>query len=156
MVFPVVTYWCKSWTIKKVGHRKTEAFKLWCWRRLLRVPWTTNRSNQSILKEINPEYSFEGLTLKLQFFGHLMWKSYSLENSLTLGKTKANGERGNRGWDSWIASLKPWSWHEQTLRDSERQWSLECCSPCDCRVREYWATEQHQWTTIFRNMDGTQ
>ena len=72
MVFPVVMYECKSWTIKKTEHQKTDAFKLWCWRRLLRVPWTERRSNQSILKEINPEYSLERLILKLQYFGHLM------------------------------------------------------------------------------------
>ena len=72
MVFPVVTYGCESWTVKKVEHQKIDAFELWCWRRLLRVPWTARRSNQSILREINPEYSLEGLMLKLQYLGHLM------------------------------------------------------------------------------------
>ena len=72
MVFPVVMYGCESWTIKKPAHRRIDAFKLWCWRRLLRVPWTARRSNQSVLKEINPEYSLEGLMLKLQYLGHLM------------------------------------------------------------------------------------
>ena len=83
MVFPVVMYGCESWTIKKAEHQSADAFELWCWRRLLRVPWTARRSNQSTLKEINPEYSFERLTLKLQlqYFGHLMQRAYSLEKT---------------------------------------------------------------------------
>ena len=87
MVFPVVMYECESWTIKKAEHQRIDAFELWCWRRLLRVPWTARRSNQSILKEIRPEYSLEGLMLKLkfQYFGHLMQKSDSLEKTLMLG-----------------------------------------------------------------------
>ena len=88
MVFPVVMYGCESWTIKKTEHQKIDAFELWCWRRLLRVLWTTERSNQSILKEINPEYSLEGLMLKLklQNFGHPMQKDFSFEKTLMLGK----------------------------------------------------------------------
>ena len=88
MVFPGVMYGCESWTIKEAEHRRIDAFELWCWRRLLRVPWTARRSNQSILKEINPEYSLEGLILKLkfQYFGHLMRRIDSLEKTLTLGK----------------------------------------------------------------------
>src|SRR5574342_34315 len=88
MVFPVVMYGCESWTIKKVEHRRIDAFELWCWRRLLRVPWTARRSNQSILKEISPGYSLEGLMLKLklQYFGHLMQRVDSLEKILMLGK----------------------------------------------------------------------
>ena len=90
MVFPVVTYGCESWTIKKAEHQKIDAFEQWCWRRLLRVPWTARISNQSILREINPEYSLEGLMLKLkfQYFGHLMRIADSLEKSLMLGKIK--------------------------------------------------------------------
>ena len=90
MVFPVVMYGCASWTIKKVEHWRIDAFKLWCWRRLLRVPWMARRSNQSILKEINPQYSLEGLMLKLklQCFGHLMQRVDSLEKTLLLGKTE--------------------------------------------------------------------
>ena len=90
MVFPVVMYGCKNWTIKKAKQWRTDAFELWCWQRLLRVPWTARRSNQSILKEISPEYSLEGLMLKLklQYFGHLMWRSNSLEKTLMLGKTE--------------------------------------------------------------------
>ena len=96
MVFPVVMYGCESWTIKKGEHRRTDTFKLWCWRRLLRVPWTTRRLNQSILKEINPEYSLEGLMLKLklQYFGHLMQKADSLGKSLMLGKIEGGRRKG--------------------------------------------------------------
>ena len=95
MVYPVVMYGCESWTIKKAEHR-IDAFELWCWRRLLRLPWTARRSNQSILKEINPEYSLEGLMLKLklQYFGHLMGRTDSFEKTLTLGNTE-----GRRRWD---------------------------------------------------------
>ena len=98
MVFPVVIYGCKSWTIKKAEHSRNDAFELWCWRRLLRVPWTARRSNQSIPKEINPEYSFEGLMLKLklQYFGHLMQRANSLEKTLMLERLRA-GEVGSRG-----------------------------------------------------------
>ena len=96
MVFPVVTYGCESWTIKKAEHWWIDAFELWCWRRLLRVPWTARRSNQSILKEISPEYSLEGLMLKLklQYFGHLMWRTDSLEKTLMLGKIEGGRRRG--------------------------------------------------------------
>ena len=99
LVFPVVMYRCESWTIKKAEHRRTDAFELWCWRRLLRVPWTTRRSNQSILKEISPEYSLERLMLKLklQYFGHLMLRTDSLEKTLMLGRLKAGREGDNRG-----------------------------------------------------------
>ena len=93
MVFPVVMYGCENWTIK-AEHQRIDAFELWCWRRLLRVPWTARRSNQSILKEISPEYSLEGLMLKLQYFGHLMQRMDSFEKILLLGKI----EGGSRGW----------------------------------------------------------
>ena len=104
MVFPVVTYGCESWTIKKAEHQIIDAFELWCWRRHLRVPWTARRSNQSILKEINPEHSLEGLMLKLQYFGHLRQTANSLEKSLMLGKIKGRKEeRASEdemaGWD---------------------------------------------------------
>ena len=96
MVFPVVMYGCESWTIKKVECRRIDAFELWCWRRLLSVPWTARRSNQSILKEISPEYSLEGLMLKLklQYFGHLMQRTDSLEKTLMLGKIEGRRRRG--------------------------------------------------------------
>ena len=98
MVFPVVMYGCESWTIKKVERQRIDAFELWCWIRLLRIPWTARRSNQSILKEISPEYSLEGLMLKLklQYFGHLMQRTDSLKKTLTLGKTEGRRRRGQQ------------------------------------------------------------
>ena len=112
MVSPVFMYGCESWTIRKAECQSIDAFELWCWRRLLRVPWTARRSNQSILKEISPEYSLEGLTLrlKLQYFGHLMQRANSLEKTLMLGKMKVVGEGDNRGWDGWTASPTQWTW----------------------------------------------
>ena len=109
MVFPVVMYRCESWTVKKAERRRIDAFELWSWRRLLRIPWTAMRSNQSILKEISPEYSLEGLMLKLklQYFGHLMRRADSLEKTLMLGKIEG---RGRRGWDGWMASPTQWTW----------------------------------------------
>ena len=96
MIFPVIMYQCESGNIKKAEHWRTDAFELWCWRRLLRIPWTARRSNQSILKEIYPEYSLEGLMLKLklQYFGHLMWRADSLEKTLMLGKIEGGKRRG--------------------------------------------------------------
>ena len=107
MVFPVVMYRCESWIINKAG-----AFELWCWRRLLRVPWTARRSKQSILKEISPEYSLEGLMLKLklQYFGHLMGRTDSFERPWCWERLKVGREGDNRGWDGWIASLTWWTW----------------------------------------------
>ena len=98
MVFPVVLYGCESWTIKRAEHQKIDAFELWCWKRLLRVPWTTRRSNQSILTEISPEYSLEGLMLKLklQYFGHLMQRTDSLVKTLMLGKIEVGRRRGRQ------------------------------------------------------------
>ena len=98
MVFPVVMYGCESWTIKKAEHRRIDALKLWCWRRLLRVPWTSRRFNESILKKISPGCSLEGLMLKLevQYFGHLMWRADSLEKTLMLGKIEGRKRRGRQ------------------------------------------------------------
>ena len=98
VVFPVVMYGCESWAIKKAEQKRIDAFEIWCWRRLLRVPWTTRRSNQSVLKEISPEYSLEGLMLelKLQYFGHLMWGADSLEETLVLGKIEVRRRRGQQ------------------------------------------------------------
>ena len=112
MVFPVVMYRCESWTIRRLGTKEIYAFELWCWRRLLRVPWTARRSNQSILKEIDREYSLEELMLKLklQYFGHLMRRADSLEKILMLGRLKSGEEGDSRGWDGWIASLTQWTW----------------------------------------------
>ena len=97
VVFPVVMYECESWTIKKAECWRIDAFELWCWKRLLRVPWTARRSNQSILKEINPEYSLEGLMLKLQYFGQLMPRADLLEKTLMLGKIEGRRGMGDRG-----------------------------------------------------------
>ena len=94
MVFPVVMYRCESWTIKKAEHLRIDAFELWCWRRLLKIPWPARRSHQSILKEINPEYSLEGLLLKLKYFGHLMQRAYSLKKTLMVGKIEGRKRRG--------------------------------------------------------------
>ena len=105
MVFPVIMYRCESWTIKKAEHWRIDTFELWCWRRLLRVPWTAGRSNQSILKEINPEYSLEGLMLKFQYFGHLMRRTGSLEKTLKLERLKAGREGDDRGWDRWLDGI---------------------------------------------------
>ena len=129
IVFPVVTYGCESWTIKKAERRKTGAFELWCRRRLLRVPWTARRSKQSILKEINSEYSLEGLMLKLklQSFGHVMWRASSLEKTWCWERVRAGGEGDNRGWDGWVESATQWTW---VWANSGIQWrSLAWCSP---------------------------
>ena len=118
MVFPVVMYGRESWTMKKTERRKIDAFDLWCWRRLLRVPWTVRWSNQSILKEINPEYSLQWLMLKLQYFGHLIWRAYS--------------------WHHWLNGHE----FEQTSGDSEGQGNQVCCSSWGRRVGHNLATEQ--------------
>ena len=111
MVFPVVMSGCQSWTMKKAEHRRIDAFELWCWRRLLRVPWTARRSNQSILKEISPGCSLEGLMLKLkhQYFGHLMWRADSFEKTLMLGKIEGR-RRGQQRMRWWMASPTRWTW----------------------------------------------
>ena len=109
IVFPAVMYRCESWTIKAKCWR-IDAFEMGCWRRLLRVPWTARRSNQSILEEINPEYSLEGLMLELQYFGYLMWRADSPEKTLLWERWRAEGEEGNRGWDGWMASSTQWTW----------------------------------------------
>ena len=112
MVFPVVMYGCESWTVKKAEQQRTEAFELWCWRRLLRVPWTARRSNQSILKEISPEYSLEGLILRLkfQYFDHLMWKTDSFEKTLMLGMTEGRRRRGQQRMRWLDGIITQWTW----------------------------------------------
>ena len=148
IVFLVVMYGCESWTIKKAERQRIDAFELWCWRRLLRVPWTARRSNQSILKEISPKYSLEGLMLrlKLQSFGHLMWRVHSLEKTLMLGKIEG---RRRRGWQSmkWLngitdsmdmSSSKLGSW-QRTGKPGMLQ------SMGSQRVRHDWASELN-WT----------
>ena len=112
MIFPVVIYGCESWTVKKAERWRIDSFELWCWRRLLRVPWTARRSNQSILKEIGPEYSLEGLMLKLklQYFDYLMWRTDTFEKTLMLGKIEGRKRRDTRGWYGWMASPTLWTW----------------------------------------------
>ena len=138
VVFPVVMYRCESWTIKKAECRRIDAFELWCWRRLLRVPWTARRSNQSILKEINPEYSLEGLMLKL-------WppdaNSWLWKRPWWWKRLRAGAREGNRGWDGWMASPTPWTW----VWDSEGQGSLVCCSPWGCKESD----TINDWTTTM-------
>ena len=128
MVFPAVTYGCESWTIKKGEHWRIDAFELWCWRRLLRVPWTARRSN---LKEISPEYSLERLKLKLklQYFGHLMGKTDSLEKTLRLGKIEGKKRRGWQRLDGITNSMEK---SLSKLRVGDGQGSLVCCSPWGC------------------------
>ena len=120
MIFPVVMYECESWTTKKTEHWRIDVFGLWCWRRFLRVPWTERRFNQSVLKEISPEYSLEGLmlNLKLQYFGQLKQRADSLEKTLMLERLKAGGEGDDRVWDGWMASLTQWTW----VWASSRRW----------------------------------
>ena len=128
MVFLVVRYGCENWTIKKAEHQRMDTFELWCWRLwCLRVPWTARRSNQLVLEEINPEYSLEGLMLKLQSFGHLVQRDNTFEKTLMLGRIE--GKR-RRGWQSmrWLDDISD-SKFEQAQGDSEGQGSPACCSP---------------------------
>ena len=151
MVFPVVRYGCESWTIKKAERWRIDSFELWCWRRLLRVPWTARRSNQSILKEISPEYSLEGLVLKLKlhYFGKLTQSTDSLEKTLMLGKTEGGREGDDRGWDGWMASPTQWTW----VRVNSRSWwwigwpdVLQ--SMGSQRVGHNWAIELNYWYIV--------
>ena len=153
MVFPVIMYGCESWTGKKAERRRIDAFELWCWRRLLRVPWTASRSNQFILKEISPECSLEGLMLKLklQYFGHLMQRADSLEKTLMLGGTGGRRKGDDRGWDDWMASLTRWTW--VWLDSGSRWWTgrpgvLRFMG--SQRVGHNWATELNWIEPHFR------
>ena len=141
MVFPVVMYGCESWTRKKAECWRIDDFELWCWRRLLRVPWTARRSNQSILKEISSKYSLEGLIvkLKLQYFGHLKQRTDSLEKTLMLGKIEG-GEGDDRGWDGWMALPTQWYEFEQTPGVGDGQGGV-LQSMGSQRVGHDWATE---------------
>ena len=154
MVFPVVMYGCESWTVKKVECWRTDAFELWCWRRLLRVPWTARRSNQCIRKETSPEYSLEGLMLrlKLQYFGHLMRRTNSFEKTLMLGKIEG---RRRRGWQRmrWLDGITDsmdmnLSKLQELLTPGVVQASLACCSPCGCNESDM--TKWLSWTGLKR------
>ena len=148
MVFPVVMYGCESWTIRKAECQRIDAFELWCWRRLLRVPWIARRSNQSILKELNPKYYLEGLVmnLKFQYFGHLMRRANSLEKPWCWERLKVGGEGSNRGWDYISTLYHGLNGHEfeQTLKHSERQGSLAWCISRGHKESD--TTEQQQST----------
>ena len=148
MVFPVVMYGCESWTIKKAECRRIHAFEQWCWRRLLRVPWTAGRSSQSILKEISPEYSLEGLLLKLklQSFDHLMWRTDSLEKTLVLGRIEDKRRRGGQRmrWLDGITYAMDMSLSKLWELVMDGQGSLACCSQWRCKKSD--TTEQLDWT----------
>ena len=144
MVFPVVMYGCESWTIKIAERRRIDAFELWCWRRLLRVPWTARRSNQSVLKEISPQYSLEVLMLKLklQYFGHLMQKLPHLKRPWCWERLMAEREGDFRGWDGWMASPTQWTW---VWAGSKSWWWIEKPGMMQFmgsqRFRRDWASE---------------
>ena len=157
IIFPLGMYGCKSWTVKKTEHQRTDAFKLWYWRRLLRVPWKARRSNQWILKEINPEYSLEGLMLKLklQYFGHLMRRADSLEKTLMLGKTES---KSRRGWQRirWLDGFT--NAMDMSLSNSGRQWKTGKPGMLQSmglqRVRHNLATEQQPMTYLTKLFSG--
>ena len=148
MVFPVVMYGCESWTVKKAEHWRLDAFELWCWRRLLWVPWTARRSNQSILKETSPGCSLEGLMLrlKLQYFGHLMRRVDSLEKTLMLAGIGAGREGDDRGLDGWMAS--PIRWTRVWINSGSWWWTggLACCDSWGHRESD--TTEWLNWTEL--------
>ena len=155
MVFPVVMCGCESWTIKKAEGWRIDAFELWCWIRLLRVPWTVRRSSQSILKEISPRCSLEGLMLKLklQYFGHLMQRTGSFERPWCWGKLRAGGEGDDRGWEGYMASPTQWTWFGWILGVGYGQGGLAHCDSwghkkSDMTERLNW-TDTHFWIIYF-------
>ena len=146
MVFPVVMYGCESWTIKEAEHQRFDAFKLWCWRRLLRVPWTARRSNQSILKEISSKYSLERLMLKLKLQYLATWceELTHLKRSWCWERLKVGGKGDDRGWDGWMASLTQWTW--VWVNSGSWWWTGRpvCCSPWGHKESDI--TEWLNWT----------
>ena len=149
MVFPVVMYGCESCTIRKSEHRRIDAFELWHWKRVLRVSWTARKSNQSILKEISPECSLEGLMLKLkvQYFGHLIRNIDSLERPWCWERLKTGGERDARGWDGWMASSSQWTWVCVNSGSGDGQGGLACCHP--------WGCKESDMTSIWTELNWT-
>ena len=151
MVFPVVMYGCESWTVKKAEHRRIDAFELWCWRRLLRVPWIARRSNQPILKEINPGISLKGmmLKLKLQYFGHLMRRSWLIGKDSDAGRDWGQEEKGTTedemaGWHHWLNGREC----EWTLGVGDGQGGLACSNSWGCKESDM--SEQLNWTELIQ------
>ena len=142
MVFPVVMYGCESWTVKKAEHRRIDAFELWCWRRLLRVPWTARRSNQSILKKINPEYHWKDWCWSWNSKTWVTWckELTHLKRPLCWERLRAGGEGDDGGWDGWMASLTRWTW----VWVGSRSWLWACCNPWVCSLT--WLTD---WTELM-------
>ena len=147
MVFPVVMYGCEIWTIKKAECRITAAFELWCWRRLLRVPWTVRRSNQSILKEISPEYSLEGLMLKLKLNTLATWcaELTHWKRPWCWERLKAEGDGDDRVWDDWMASATRWTW---VWASSGNWWWTTCCSLACCSPWGHKKLDMTDWTEL--------
>ena len=154
MFFPVVMYGCESWTIKKAERQRIDAFELWCWRRLLSYPWTARRSNQSVLKEISPEYSLQGLILKWNSNTLATWceELTHLKRLWCWERLKAGGEGDDRGWDGWIALRTQWTWVWVNSGVGDGQGGLACCGSW-CR-KESDTTEQLNWTnTIWEKFE---